>query len=162
MQKCRLRLGQSDLDGGLKLVRLGPFSARNLTLVQLPQDSGFQSREGIEHFFGLLLDLHEAKLAVVIYRYLDRQALSYDGRQPRLRDGTLLSASGLHALELPGLMFETPTSFLFTRIGIGTSPSGTSPNSRSGSFSVIPVERCQRSRRVHELPLASQASGPGR
>jgi hypothetical protein len=56
----------------------------SLTLAPLLQYSGFQSCEGIEYCLGVLLNL-QAKLAVVMYRHLDRQVLVYDGRRPRSR-----------------------------------------------------------------------------
>lgn len=76
VQKRRSRLGQPVLDRGVQFVRmrngLPPKAqrARNTGEIRI-----LQLREGIEHAFGLLLDLDKAKLAVVIDSNLDGQFL---------------------------------------------------------------------------------------
>src|SRR3982074_751769 len=99
VQKCGPWLRQPVLDRGLQLVRVRNRLAPETSRARNPcKIRGLQLREGIEHPLGLLLDLHKAKLAVVIDGNLDRQLLLDDRHQ--VSEPHRNSAVACHARDL--------------------------------------------------------------
>src|SRR5260221_6809629 len=99
VQKCGPWLRQPVLDRGLQLVRVRNRLAPETYRARDPSKIGIlQLREGIEHALRLLLNLHKAKLAVVVDGDLDRQLLCDDRHQVSEQHGN--SAVACHAHDL--------------------------------------------------------------